>query len=77
MDAETRVEPNPAGGWDVVPQSGDRTHHLRKRDAQIHGRVVTREAGGGQVTIVARSGLVAETESVTRNRAERHNGAGH
>jgi hypothetical protein len=57
-----------AGGWDVVKEGHVRASaHLKRRgDAVRRAKVLTRQAGGGEVIVLGRSGKIAESNVVPR-----------
>lgn len=57
-----------AGGWDVVKDGHVRAsaHLKRKSDAVRRAKTLTRQAGGGEVVVLGRSGKIAQSDVVPR-----------
>jgi Uncharacterized protein conserved in bacteria (DUF2188) len=65
--SERHVRPNGYGGWDVTNARGDQvnSHHTTDAQARVWARGIVREAGGGVVKILDRTGNVAGEERVS------------
>lgn len=72
MAARVDVRSDQTGSWSVVEVGKDKnvraTSYHRKRDAQAAARKVAQARGGGVVVIHARSGRVAEQQTVPAGR---------
>jgi hypothetical protein len=65
MAVEVLIEPTAEGTWRVlIPQRGVCEEFLRLRAAQMKGRRLAREHGGGEVLLHTRSHGLVERETV-------------
>jgi len=60
------VVPNPDGGWDVKAPGAKHSssHHDTQRDAEKRAKEIVRNAGGGEVRIHNRQGLIRDSDTV-------------
>lgn len=59
------------GGWDVVKEGHRRAsaHTRNKAAAVARATALTRQAGGGQVVVMGRSGKIVESNTIPRSRS--------
>jgi hypothetical protein len=64
--SERHVRPNGYGGWDITDADGDQvdSHHTTDAQARLWARAIVRDAGGGIVKVIDRTGHVASEERV-------------
>lgn len=61
------------GGWDVVKEGHRRAsaHARNKADAVARATALTKQAGGGEVVVMGRSGKIVEANTIPRSRSSR------
>lgn len=65
-ESDRHVVPSPEGGWNVVAPGSERasSHHDTQQGAIDRAREIVRNAGGGEIVIHDRNGVIRDSDTV-------------